>query len=71
MVCDEFNNLVQSLVDINEYLVKDNPLIFNYAIRLQLNEIYSDKHLNMQLPEFLKPLYRAVNKVISYTRKFN
>ena len=66
MVCDEFNNLVQSFVDVNEYPVRDNPLIFNYAIRLQVNEIYSDKHLNMYLPEFLEALSRAVDKASPY-----
>ena len=66
MVCDEFNNLVQSFVDVNEYPVRDNPLIFNYAIRLQENEIYTDKHLNMFLPEFLEALCRAVDKASPY-----
>jgi len=66
MVCDEFNNLVQSFVDVNEYPVRDNPLIFNYAIRLQVNEIYTDKHLNMYLPEFLEALCRAVDKASPY-----
>ena len=61
MVCDEFNNLVQSFVDVNEYPVRDNPLIFNYAIRLQENEIYTDKHLNMFLPEFLEALGRVID----------
>ena len=62
MTCDEFNNLIQSFVDINEYPVRDNPLIFNYSIKLQINEIYSDKHLNMYLPEFLEALCRAIDK---------
>ena len=66
MVCDEFNNLIQSFVDVNEYPVRDNPLIFNYAIRLQVNEIYTDKHLNMLLPEFLEALCRAVDKASPY-----
>ena len=60
--CDEFNNLIQSFFDINEYPVRDNPLIFNYSIKLQINEIYSDKHLNMYLPEFLEALCRAIDK---------
>ena len=62
MNLDEFNNLVQSFVDINEYPIRDNPIIFNYSIRLQINEIYSDKHCNMYLPEFLEALCRAVDK---------
>ena len=62
MTCDEFNTFVQSFVDINEYPVRDIPLIFNYSIRLQINEIYTDKHLYMFLPEFLEGLCRAVDK---------
>ena len=62
MVLDEFNNFVQSIVDINEYPIRDNPLIFNQSIDLQVNEIYTDKHINMFLPEFLEALCRAVDK---------
>ena len=62
MVLDEFNALVQSFVDINEYPIRDNPYIFNQAINLQINEIYTDKHLNMLLPEFLEAICRAIDK---------
>ena len=62
MVLDEFNNFIQSIVDINEYPIRDNPLIFNQSINLQVNEIYTDKHINMFLPEFLEALCRAIDK---------
>ena len=62
MELDEFNNFVQCIVDINEYPIRDNPIIFNQSINLQVNEIYTDKHLNMLLPEFLEALCRAVDK---------
>ena len=62
MVLDEFNALVQSFVDINEYPIRDNPFIFNQSIKLQVNEIYTDKHLNMMLPEFLEALSRTVDR---------
>ena len=62
MLLDEFNNFVQSIVDINEYPIRDNPYIFNMSINLQVNEIYTDKHVNMLLPEFLEALCRAVDK---------
>ena len=62
MLLDEFNNFVQSIVDINEYPIRDNPLIFNQSINLQVNEIYTDKHVTMFLPEFLEALCRAVDK---------
>ena len=62
MLLDEFNNFVQSIVDINEYPIRDNPYIFNQSISLQVNEIYTDKHVNMFLPEFLEALCRTVDK---------
>ena len=62
MVLDEFNALIQSFIDINEYPIRDNPYIFNESLTLQVNEIYTDKHLNMLLPEFLEALSRAIDK---------
>ena len=66
MTLDEFNNLVQSIVDVNEYPVRENPYIFNMSINLQINEIYTDKHLNMFLPEFLEAISRAIDKASPY-----
>ena len=62
MTYDEFNTFVLTFVDQNEYPVRDNPLLFNESIRLQINEILSDKHLNMFLPEFLEGMCRAIDK---------
>ena len=66
MTLDEFNNLVQSIVDVNEYPIRENPYIFNISINLQINEIYTDKHLNMLLPEFLEAISRAIDKASPY-----
>ena len=62
MDLDEFNSLVQNIVDINEYPIRDNPYIFNQSIKLQVEEIYSDKHLNMMFPEFLEALCRTIDR---------
>ena len=62
MLLDEFNGFIQSIVDINEYPIRDNPYIFNMSINLQVNEIYTDKHVTMFLPEFLEALCRAIDK---------
>ena len=62
MVLDEFNSLIQNIVDINEYPIRDNPFIFCQSIKLQINEIYTDKHLNMMLPEFLEALSRTIDR---------
>ena len=66
MDLDEFNALIQSFTDINEYPIRDNPYIFNQSLALQINEINSDKHLNMSLPEFLEALCRAIDKASPY-----
>ena len=62
MVLDEFNSLIPNIVDIDEYSIRDNPFIFCQSIKLQVNEIYTDKHLNMMLPEFLEALSRTIDK---------
>ena len=66
MLLDEFNNLVQNIVDVNEYPLRENPYIFNMSMNLQVNEIYTDKHLNMTLPEFLEALCRVIDKASPY-----
>ena len=66
MLLDEFNTLVQSIVDVNEYPLRENPYLFNMSMNLQVNEIYTDKHLNMLLPEFLEALCRVVDKYSPY-----
>ena len=71
MTLDEFNNLVQSIVDVNEYPIRENPYIFNMSINLQINEIYTDKHLNMLLPEFLEAISRAIDKASPYPTSEN
>ena len=62
MVYDEYNSFVTSFVDTNEYPVRDNPLLFNISLRLQVSEIIGDKHINMFFPEFLEAMCRAVDK---------
>ena len=66
MLLDEFNNLTQNIVDVNEYPLRENPYIFNMSMNLQVNEIYTDKHLNMLLPEFLEALCRVIDKFSPY-----
>ena len=62
MTGDEFNNLVQNFININEFLIREIPFIFNQAINLQINEIYTDKHINMYFPEFIEALCRVVDR---------
>ena len=66
MDLDEFNSLIQNIVDIDEYPIRDNPFIFSQSIKLQINEIYTEKHLNMMFPEFLEALSRTIDKASPY-----
>ena len=63
MDLDEYNSFVLSFVDQNEYPVRDNPLLYNESIKLQISEISSDKHLKMDFPEFLEGMCRAIDKL--------
>jgi len=61
MELKEFNDLILSFVD-NDFPQRDIPLIFNYSMRLQINEIEYDKHYKMMFSEFLEAFCRAVDK---------
>ena len=63
MILEEFNNLVQKIIDTNEFSISEIPYIFNQSIKLQINEIHSDKHINMFLPQFLEAICRVIDKV--------
>ena len=62
MLLEEFNVLVQNIVDINEFPIREIPYIFNQSMNLQINEIYTDKHINMLLPQFLEAICRVIDK---------
>lgn len=62
MVLDpDFNSLMLNLVE-KEFPVRDIPLYFALSMRLQINEIDSDRHYNMLFPEFLEALCRVIDK---------
>lgn len=61
MELKEFNDLALSLVD-NDFPQRDIPLIFNHSLRLQINEIETDRHYKMQFFEFLEGFCRIVDK---------
>jgi hypothetical protein len=57
----EFTEFVLSLVNKDEFPVREIPMIFNSSMRLQIDEITSDAHNCMQLIEFLEGLCRVVD----------
>lgn len=61
MILDEFESLIANLVD-KEFPVREIPISFNLSMRLQVNEIESEKHNNMLFPEFLEAVSRIIDK---------
>ncbi len=61
MNLEEFNNLMLNIVD-KEFPVREIPICFNLAMKLQINEIDFDRHYNMTLPEFLEAFSRVIDK---------
>ena len=62
MQLDNFTNLCSLLMDV-DFPVKEIPILFSLSMRLQTNEIDSDKHYNMVLPEFLEAFCRFVDRL--------
>ena len=62
MQLDNFTNLCSILMD-EDFPVKEIPILFSLSMRLQTNEVDSDKHYNMVLPEFLEAFCRFVDRL--------
>ena len=62
MQLDNFTILCNMLMD-SDFPVKEIPILFSLSMRLQTNEIDSDKHYNMTLPEFLEAFCRFVDRL--------
>lgn len=61
MTNDEFSNIVFNVVD-KEMSIKTTSHIFCVSVKLQQNEVYSERHLQMGFEEFLEAFSRAVDK---------
>lgn len=61
MTLDEFVNFANSIVD-KDYPLRETPISYNLAMRLQVNEIEYDRHMEMTFPEFLEAFCRVVDK---------
>lgn len=61
MILDEFTNLMLGLIE-NDFPVREIPICFNLSIRLQVNEIDSDRHYSMLFPEFVEAYCRVIDK---------
>jgi hypothetical protein len=61
MNLEEFQNLMFSLIE-SDFPVRDLPIFFNLSMKLQVDEISSDRHYNMQFPEFVEAFCRVIDK---------
>jgi hypothetical protein len=61
MDLEEFERVMTHVVD-SEFPVRDIILSFNFSIRLQVNEVESDRHTRLYFPEFLEAFCRVVDK---------
>jgi hypothetical protein len=61
MNLDEFSNLMTMIVD-TEFPMREIPICFNHSIKLQVNEVESDRHLKIFLSEFIEAVCRVVDK---------
>ena len=59
MGLDDFTN---TIIDY-EFPVKNIPIIYCQSIKLQLDEINSDKHLKMFFEEFVEAMARVVDRL--------
>lgn len=61
MTMEDFSSAIHALVG-SDCPVKSIPLFFNQAIKLQENEIDHDRHLLLNLPEFIEATCRCIDK---------
>jgi hypothetical protein len=61
MNLEEFQMLMSSLIE-GDFPVRDLPIFFNLSMKLQVDEISSDRHYNMQFPEFVEAFCRVIDK---------
>jgi len=61
MILEEFISLMNNFI-YDDFPVRELPILFVNSMRIQLNEIESDKHYNMSFPEFLEAFSRVIDK---------
>jgi len=61
MILEEYQNLLSNIVD-KDFPIREAPLHFNYAMKLQISELFSDRHYCMLFPEFIEALSRSVDR---------
>lgn len=62
MTLENFNELVLRLVDTESFPVREIPLLFNMSMKLQVDEVNSERHYRMQIYEFFEAMCRVLDK---------
>ena len=62
MWLEEFTNVCNALMD-SDFPVKEIPTIYSLSMRLQVDEINKDNHINMRFYEFLEAFSRFVDRL--------
>lgn len=61
MILEEFHQLMALFV-YDDFPVRELPVIFNNSMRLQVSELTSERHYNMNFYEFLEAFSRVIDK---------
>lgn len=61
MILEEFTSLMSNFLD-DDFPVRELPVLFINSMRIQIDEIETDRHYNMTFPEFLEAFCRVVDK---------
>lgn len=61
MILEEFTTLMSNFIDA-DFPVRELPVLFINSMRIQIDEIESDRHFNMTFPEFLEAFCRVIDR---------
>ncbi len=64
MSLEEFTQMVNESNVIDEnFGAREIGMVFNVSMMTQVNELDSERHLHMQMPEFIEALARLADKL--------
>lgn len=61
MNLEEFNNFMLNFID-SDFPVREISILYSYSIPLQIDEVKSDRHLNLFFPDFIEAFSRLIDK---------
>lgn len=61
MILEEFTALMSNFID-TDFPVRELPVLFINSMRVQIDEIETDRHYNMMFPEFLEAFCRVIDR---------